>query len=465
MKLIERLKTFLEENFSLDSKIRLGIAVSGGEDSMALLRLMEEVRLEVTPKLYVLHLNHRLQPRGEEASRTVREYCHRRDIPFVGGALLESDRFKDSRRGVEAEARRARYRWFEGVYRSLGLDGLLLAHHRDDQVETVLLNIGRGSGLYGLQGMEKLSTTRRGSLLLRPLLPVPGERLEEIVAREELPVVEDPTNSQVDIARNMLRRQVLPGWREVQPDPEEAIYSLSRRARRENEFWKQYLRENFTVYCWEDEVQFEIPEFSREKEAARLRFLHHLSRQVASGRGFSEKNYRLLDDFFRKGNSGKKIDLPGDLVAIVEYERGIIYRPREEFEAQVRVREIPRQISWRGRDKILVGEGGGRVQNSGLFRESYLHYNKIKGALLRTFQPGDRYRGAGRKLKVKELFQSNRVPLRARNFWPLVEKNGEVVAVPGLDGRTTASSEEKTRVAYACFSPCVDQMKEEQDDG
>ena len=463
MNLKERLKTFLEDNYSTKKKSKIGLAVSGGTDSMVMLRLVEQIRAGVEIEFYVLHFNHRLQSRAEEASRTVCKYCEEREIPFIGGALLNSQRLKSTRRGMEAEARRARYRWFEGVYRSMDLDGLLLAHHRDDQVETVLLNIGRGSGLFGLQGMEEVTTTRRGSRLLRPLLSVSRDKLEKKAARERLPVVEDPTNSELNIARNMLRRRVLPAWKEVQPAPEEAIFGLSRRARRENEFWEQYLRDNFSFYLWPDEVQFEISEYGRQKEAARLRLLHYLSRQVASGRGFSEKNYRLLDEFFRRGDSGKKIDLPGELEGVIEYERGVIYRPaEEEFEREVEVEQIPGEISWRGKDKIFLGDRENGPQNSGLIVESYLHYNLIKNAVVRTYRPGDRIEKEGKELKIKELFQSGRVPFRARDFWPLFEREGEIVGVPGLDKTTAGRTADKTRVSYLCFSPCVDQMKEEK---
>ncbi|MGM0381768.1 MAG: tRNA lysidine(34) synthetase TilS [bacterium] len=462
MTLINRLQAFLQNEFSSLENKRLGLAVSGGVDSMALLWLTRQVVGDFDLKLYVLHFNHCLQARAKEASEVVYKYCENQDIDFIGGARFANKKQGNNRRGLEARARRARFDWMEQVYESLHLDGLLFAHHRDDQVETILLNLGRGSGLFGLRGMEKRTTTAGGCLLLRPLLDVRGTQLETVVEENDLPVVEDPTNSELKQARNRLRHRVIPEWRKAQPDPETAIYNLGERVSRENSFWERYLEDNFDCWRWPDETQIDLAVYREEHRAARLRFLHRITRRFSGGRGFSEKNYLILDSFFVDGNSGKKIDLPGQLAAIVEYKRGSIYRPAEEnFSPLKNIPEIPAVISWRGGDKIFVGDVNFERQNTGLIAKSYLHYSLVKKSTVRTFRPGDKLVKNETEIKVKNLFQEKRIPYRARSFWPLVEAGGKVVSVPGFERPGRAENDEQIKISYTCFSPCVAQMKEE----
>ncbi len=190
---------------------RVLCAVSGGLDSMCLLHFMlEQPGFRVT----AAHFNHRL--RGAEADRDesfVRDYCAQRHIPFVSGS--GDVRALAEREGLSTEeaARRLRYAFLKETAAERGCDAILTAHHADDNAETMLLNLLRGTGSAGLAGIPPV----RGNIC-RPFLRVTRLELAEYAQNHHIPHVEDETNDDPDAAaRNALRGSVLPVLRQLNP--------------------------------------------------------------------------------------------------------------------------------------------------------------------------------------------------------------------------------------------------------
>lgn len=186
-------------------------AVSGGLDSMCLLDLLlrEEMGLSVT----AAHFNHRLRGAGADRDEVfVRDYCAARSVPFVAGsgdtrALAEREGLT-----IEEAARTLRYAFLEQAAAERGCCAILTAHHADDNAETMLLNLIRGTGSAGLAGIPQ----RRGNIC-RPFLSIPRAELEGYAAAHGIPHVEDETNAADDAARNLLRHQVMPVLKTLNP--------------------------------------------------------------------------------------------------------------------------------------------------------------------------------------------------------------------------------------------------------
>jgi len=182
------------------------VALSGGVDSIVLLELLRKAASDCGHLLAALHVNHGLSAHAREWEGFCRLYCRRRRIPFqavrvqVGG----------NGANVEAEARRARY----GAFAACGTPYLALAHHRDDQAETLLLNLLRGSGVHGLAGMpqrRRLAGANGGEVaLLRPLLAVGRAEIARYAQRRRLAWIEDESNRDRRFARNFLRHTIMP---------------------------------------------------------------------------------------------------------------------------------------------------------------------------------------------------------------------------------------------------------------
>ena len=198
-------------------------AVSGGLDSMCLLEMTVRQGQKQGRRVAAAHFNHQL--RGAEADRDeafVRDWCAAREIPFFAGRGDVRAFAEETGRTVEEAARQLRYKFLEETRRREGFGCILTAHHADDSAETMLLNLLRGTGLKGLTGIPE-----KRDCILRPLLSVTRAELAAYAAARDVPYVEDSTNALDDAARNVLRHQVLPVLKQLNP---RAVEHMSRTA-------------------------------------------------------------------------------------------------------------------------------------------------------------------------------------------------------------------------------------------
>ena len=185
-------------------------AVSGGRDSMALLHLMLELQDALSVTVSAAHFNHQL--RGEESRRDaefVRQHCKRLGIPVFRGQGDVAAYAKTHGLGTEAAARTLRYEFLASL--SPGAK-IATAHNAQDNLETMLMHLLRGCSLHGLSGIPPV----RGRII-RPLLTYPPEELSDYLTKNHIPHVEDSTNALDDAARNVLRHQVLPVLKQLNP--------------------------------------------------------------------------------------------------------------------------------------------------------------------------------------------------------------------------------------------------------
>lgn len=184
---------------------RVTLALSGGVDSVVLLHLLQPLRVKLGFALAAMHVNHQISPQAAGWADFCSDLCAQYDIPLSVKKVHVARR---SKFGLEAAARAARYQAFA----ELDCDVLLLAHHLDDQVETLLQNLLRGSGLAGAAGMPetRLQGDETGMLLARPLIEVPRATLLAYARQHDLSWVEDESNTDTAFTRNFLRHEVLP---------------------------------------------------------------------------------------------------------------------------------------------------------------------------------------------------------------------------------------------------------------
>lgn len=187
------------------------IGVSGGSDSLALLSLLKENGW----KLIAVHINH--HERGKDATRDaklVKKMCAKIGVPFI----LKNIRL--TKKGKEADGRMKRYEIFTQLMKKTGAHGVFTAHHADDQAETLLLNLVRGCGLKGLQGMQTITKlhTRYGTCrIIRPLLTTEKKELQQYCTVTKITFHEDYTNHNIDFLRNFLRHEILPRLTQKNP--------------------------------------------------------------------------------------------------------------------------------------------------------------------------------------------------------------------------------------------------------
>lgn len=204
----------------LETGRRLTVALSGGVDSVVLLDLLDRLKGELGFRLAAVHVNHQLSPHAKAWAGFCESLCAARGVPLHVEAVTVGKR-KDL--GLEAAAREARY----AVLLAQPADYVVLAHHLDDQAETVLLNLLRGAGVRGLSGMPALRKAG-GPTVLRPLLDVPRAALLAYAKQRRLQWVEDESNGDASLSRNFLRAEVLPRIGRKFPAYRETILRASR---------------------------------------------------------------------------------------------------------------------------------------------------------------------------------------------------------------------------------------------
>lgn len=190
------------------------LALSGGADSIALALMMKEQGLDI----HALHCNFHL--RGEESDRDekfVREFCQQHCIQLEVKHFDTLASAKEHKTSIEMEARELRYAWFAERAIQLNAEAVCVAHHKDDQAETLLLNLIRGTGLKGLAAMHQ-DRTVKGLRILRPLLDITKDEILEFLSYRQQAFVTDSTNLERDALRNRIRLDVMPMLRELNPN-------------------------------------------------------------------------------------------------------------------------------------------------------------------------------------------------------------------------------------------------------
>lgn len=210
---------------------RVLVAVSGGADSVALLRGLVEIAPQFSMELCVGHLNHRVRGQtSDDDASWVESLARSLQLPSEIGRVSD-DAFRDTGGSFEEAARELRYEFLESVASKRNRTAIALAHTADDQAETVLHHLLRGTGLMGMRGMMPVRTSPSGISVVRPMLGVRRAMLENYLRERGQPYRTDHTNDDVAITRNKLRHVVLPLLREtINPQVDAAISRLAEQA-------------------------------------------------------------------------------------------------------------------------------------------------------------------------------------------------------------------------------------------
>lgn len=418
-----------------------GLAVvgySGGADSTALAHWLMG---RIEPRRLVLaHVNHML--RGEEGDRdeaAAREFAGRHGLRF---ALLKADVGKLARErgmGLEECGRAVRYEFFRSLA-SGEQDRILTAHNADDNVETILLNLCRGASLQGLCGIPP----QRGKIL-RPFLAVSRAEIEAYCGANGLSFVTDSTNFSEDFARNRVRAQIVPALKELNP---RLIHSLCQTASllREDQ---ALLLEQARALLEQARAPFGLSARVLKSAPGPLcsRALKLYLEEEGCGR-LEKKHLDAAAGILRRGGS---FTLPGGASLRCAQEvlsLGWGEKP-EGFCVPVGLGETPIPGGRRlflEKKSFSGGEMGLKIHN--LYFKNLLDYDIITGNLVaRSRRPGDRFAPAGRNVTktLKQLFQENRVPAKARGSAVLLECGGELAFCEGVGPARRFCVTEKTK--------------------
>lgn len=218
------------------------IGVSGGPDSMALLHVLFDLKAKIGFEICVAHINHMLRKEAEEETKFVQEFCNQIGVDCYIKRIdikKEAEKFKIS---TELAGRNARYDFFEQIAQKVGANKIATAHNANDNAETVLLNLMRGSGTSGLKGIEKI----RDGKLIRPIIECTRKEIEAYCEENHLNPKYDKTNMENIYTRNKIRNLLIPYMEEnFNPNIVQTLNRLSTIASREDTFFNKIVEKEF----------------------------------------------------------------------------------------------------------------------------------------------------------------------------------------------------------------------------
>ena len=403
---------------------RVTAAVSGGRDSVCLLAVLCEVAGRVGAAVAgVAHLNHKL--RGEasdEDERFVAALAARHGVPFY----REEAAVGLSGGNLEQNARRARMRFFSRLIAEGKASRIATGHTRDDQAETVLFRVLRGSGLTGLAGI--LPATKEG--LIRPLLDVSRAEVEEFLRERRMTWREDASNCDRRFARNRIRHDLLPRLAEEwNPRIAGALGNLADLAGEEERWWQEKIARLRKKLVVERDGGAEI----RADALADLPLAvaRRLVREVARGTTGQTMEFEQVEKVISLAR-GKRasgcLEPPGMRVErSLDWMRFSAAGDRQE-PVPLRV-NVPGRYRWPGGEVCL--EFAEKPERSGCASLKWKRHSVATRLELRGWKAGDHYRplGYSRDQKINEMFQKARVPSWKRGSWPIVTSGNKILWV------------------------------------
>jgi len=408
---------------------RIGVAVSGGADSVCLLEVLREL---ASGRLTVLHLDHQL--RGEESKTDadfVAAMAERLGMPFV------SRRAELGAGNLEEEARRARLEFFREAVLTGLVARVATGHTRSDQAETVLFRFLRGAADAGLAGIRPVTTDG----LIRPLIEVERRDVEAFLRGRGISWREDSTNASPRFARNRIRHELLPLLeREWNPAIVETLARTAEWAGGDAEYWNAEMgRLEAELLVREGDAFLLNAGAIRElpPAAARRLIRRAIERTKGDLRGVdfdhSEQALRLSD----AGIGSRRVRIPGvEICRSLDWLRFVIYADAKRTVAYRLPAGVPGIIPIPGGQQAISLElieksndshGGESVYNVGM---GWVDWDRVAGSLeLRNWMPGDRYQPAqsASARKIKTLFQLARIPRWERCQWPVLVDGGSIV--------------------------------------
>lgn len=427
--MLQAVKALTKEYDMLPRGGRVLCALSGGADSMCLAHLLLALAEEGGFAVAAAHYNHRL--RGEESDRDetfVRTWCAEHGIPLLVGSGDVAGEATRSGKGFEETARYMRYSFLRTAAEELECKRVATAHNADDNAETLLLHLIRGSGLQGLTGIAP----RRGELV-RPLLTVTRAQIEDYVTKHDLPHVEDSTNADIVYTRNRLRHTVMPLLRELNPRLTESLSDTARYLRTDNDF----LNAQAAAICqnarWaEDNIVIEAYFIASAPNAVAPRAARRLLEMMGDGdTDCSAAHLNAIVDLCRGEDPSAVYFLPNNLLAQRVY-RELLLTTQQEAPGPI--------------EPVALREGENPIP--GTDWTVILGGPAPPGLAARSRKLGDELTLPKRGTKtVKKLFIDEKIPRRERERIPVVADENGVLALAGFGMNTAHQSYGKIEIS------------------
>lgn len=428
---VQRIISYIEENELIGEGARVFAGVSGGADSICLLYVLSKYKNMHPFELRVIHVEHGI--RGEESIEDagyVQRVCDELSIPCEVLSVDAPKKAKECGLSLEEAARVLRYEKFHAIADKEG-DLIALAHHMEDQAETLLWQMIRGSDLKGLGAMR----AKRGQLI-RPLLSVHRAEIEAYLTRHKITWRTDSTNEKLDATRNRMRHEVLPVLSQLNAGSVEHLCDMAERMQRLEMYMQKQTDEVYKALVLSDAGQGKLTILEKLKEYPGIlseRVLYRALTQTAgNAKDIGQVHVRALQELFSR-QVGRKLDLPYDVRALRTYEgmelsHNLSLLSEEQGDVTSPEGITAQMVSMEVIERAKMGE---------IPKKKYtkcFDYDKIKDVVkIRFPKDGDwlTIDEAGHTQKLKRYFVNERIPAKERSRTLLLADKDHVIWVIG----------------------------------
>ena len=408
------------------------VGVSSGPDSMCLLNLLEQK----TNKLVVCHINHNVRKESTTEEEYLKDYCQKHNLIFESMKITE---YKET--NFENEARKKRYNFYEKILFKYHSTKLFLAHHGDDQIETVLMKIVRGSNLEGYAGIKEISKVKNYQII-RPLLKVTKEDIINYNKSHNITYFIDSSNTNTDYTRNRYRQKILPLLKEEDKDVHKKFLKYSNTLLEYDNYIKSLVKKNITIIY--------IDELLKLDDFLIKNTLYYILNNIYSNESniVTEKHINSIIQLINNNKPNLNINLPNNKIIVKEYNK-LLIKENTSKKSNYKI-ELTNNLIIDNLEFNIIDNTENdsnyicRIDKSTIALPLYFR-NRIDGDYIIL-------KGSNNKKKIKEIMIENKLPISQRITYPiLIDSNNNIIWIPGIKkSKFCSKKNEKYDIIIEC---------------
>lgn len=395
------------------------IGVSAGPDSMCLLDLLQKK----TTKIVVCHINHNVRKESIEEEEYITKYCQDKNI------ILEKTTINNyQENNFENEARKKRYMFYEEILKKYNSKTLLLAHHGDDLIETILMKISRGSNLEGYAGIKETSNVKNYQII-RPLLKYTKEDIINYNKSNNIKYYNDSSNQSTNYTRNRYRLNILPLLKKEDKNIHKKYLKYSKTLIEYDDYIKREVKRNINN-VYKDNI-INIDNLNKLDTFLIKNILYNIMNNIYQNKNniITDRHIQNIISLLNNTKPNIKIDLPNNKEIVKEYNKLIIKDKTSDIKNY--------KIEFNDKIEIenLIIE---KIESEDDDSNSVCRLNSKDITLplyIRNREDGDYIilKGSNNRKKIKEIFIEKKLPLKKRNNYPLlVDSNNNIIWIPNI---------------------------------
>lgn len=357
-----KIKNYIKQNNMIEDGDVLVVGVSGGADSVALIHILQSLSKDVSVKLHVVHIHHGIRKEASEDADFVKALCNDLGLPFYLYCADIPLMAKEQGKSEEEMGRDYRYQCFDEVARSVSANKIAVAHHLNDQAETILFHIIRGTDLKGLTGMRPVSKREDKPEIIRPLLSVTRVEIEEYLNSSLISWKEDITNRDTDYSRNALRNIIIPAMEDINAQVVTHITRLGMQVAQYEGYMDKQVWDYIDKYVnvSREEIILDREKLQETDDILKNKIIYELLGIICNGKKDISHEHVMSVNELLDNQSGKKIMLPYGVTAILVYEKLIIRKSLQQEKHDGEILTYIDDVVWKEEAvyKITLNNGG-----------------------------------------------------------------------------------------------------------